>query len=970
MIEFRAVQDGERTRDATVMSSVLRVCRKCGAEIFADAPEGLCTACLFETGLGLLLDGAVAAGDDGGGAENVKANAAAPASHSKKAARADKILGDFGDYELLEEIGRGGQGVVYRAHQKSLNRTVALKVIGLGHWATDAHLKRFRREAEAAASLDHSGIVPIYEVGERDGSCYFSMKFVEGGQLDAVAKREPMPPRRAVELIAKVARTVHYAHEHGILHRDIKPGNILLDQKGEPHLTDFGLARLVESESTVTRTMEVLGTPSYMAPEQAVGNNGAISSATDVYGLGAVLYQLLTGHPPFAGGTTYETIKLLLDTEPRQPRLWNSKIDRDLSTICLKCLEKDPKRRYASALALAEDLERWLKHEPILARHTGVITRGKKWVRRNPTSALLAASLVALAAAAGWIISKSDFTRHPLTTGIAVLPFENLSDEKEHAFFADGVQDDILTKLAKIADVKVISRTSVMQYRGKQDVRQIGDALRVSHVLEGSVRRDGARIHLNAQLIDTRTDTHVWAEEYDRDLSQMFAIQSEIAQKIAEQLHAKMSASEKLAIESEPTADVTAFDLYTRAKNIFLEVYNPTRAEYLEAVDLLNQAVARDPSFLDAYCQLAYAHDWLYLGGGNALDHTPARLALAEAAIQEAARLNPNAGETHLARAQNLYWGYLDYNGALAELETARQTLPNDFRVPRLMGHIQRRQGHWEESTRNLERSAELNPRNIETRVAIAINYTFLRRYADLKSALASTLAVFPNDLDTAYWPAYVEFQAKADTRPLHQMIDSIRATNPTPTPDIAEWWLACALAERDTTAAKNASDAHGENSIDLGAEVFLSRSFVEGFIARMTKDEGKAQPAFVAARAEQQKVVQAQPNDSQALGLLGLIDAYLGRKEEALREGRRAVELLPMEKDSLQGVRRVANLAMIAAWVGDKDLAFEQLESIIRLPSPLSYGGLKLFPWWDPLRGDPRFEKILEEAKQPVVVK
>ena len=288
-----------------------------------------------------------------------------------KTPRATNTFADFGDYELLEVIGRGGQGVVYRARQKSLNRTVALKVIGLGHWATEAHLKRFRREAEAAASLDHSGIVPIYEVGERDGSCYFSMKFIEGGQLDEVVKREPMPIRRAVELIAKVARTVHYAHEHSILHRDIKPGNILLDGKGEPHLTDFGLARLVETESTVTRTMEVLGTPSYMAPEQAVGNNDAVSSVTDVYGLGAVLYQLLTGHPPFAGGTTYETIKLLLDTEPRQPRLWNSKIDRDLSTICLKCLEKDPKRRYSSALALAEDLERWLKHEPIRARRTG-----------------------------------------------------------------------------------------------------------------------------------------------------------------------------------------------------------------------------------------------------------------------------------------------------------------------------------------------------------------------------------------------------------------------------------------------------------------------------------------------------------------------------------------------------------------------------------------------------------------------
>ena len=243
-----------------------------------------------------------------------------------------------------------------------------------------------------------------------------------------------------------------------------------------------------------------------MAPEQAVGNNDAVSSVTDVYGLGAVLYQLLTGHPPFAGGTTYETIKLLLDTEPRQPRLWNSKIDRDLSTICLKCLEKDPKRRYSSALALAEDLERWLKHEPILARRTGIVTRGGKWVRRNPTSALLAASLVALAAAAGWIIWKSEFIRHPVTTGIAVLPFENLSDEKEHAFFADGVQDDILTKLAKIADLKVISRSSVMQYRGKQDVRQIGNALRVSHVLEGTVRRIWRKVHVNAQLVDARTD--------------------------------------------------------------------------------------------------------------------------------------------------------------------------------------------------------------------------------------------------------------------------------------------------------------------------------------------------------------------------------------------------------------------------------------------------------------------------------
>src|SRR5438270_9477159 len=394
MIEFRAVQDGERVDDSPAMSSVLRVCRKCGAEIFADTPEGLCTACLFETGLDLLAQPSVADGD--GSNENVAASDANAVAHVKKPPRPAKTLANFGDYELFEEIGRGGQGVVYRARQKSLNRPVALKVIGLGHWATEAHLKRFRREAESAASLEHPCIVPIYEVGERGGSCYFSMKLVEGGQLDDVVRREPISIRRAVELIAKVARTVHYAHEHNILHRDIKPGNILLDTKGEPYLTDFGLARLVETESTVTRTQEVMGTPSYMAPEQAAGETTKLGRATDVYGLGAVLYQVLTGHPPFAGGTSYETIRLLLDAEPRPPRLLNPKIARDLSTICLKCLEKDPKRRYSSALALAEDLEHWLKHEPIQARRTGIFTRGRKWVRRNPTIAIMAALVLIL----------------------------------------------------------------------------------------------------------------------------------------------------------------------------------------------------------------------------------------------------------------------------------------------------------------------------------------------------------------------------------------------------------------------------------------------------------------------------------------------------------------------------------------------------------------------------------------------
>ncbi len=877
-------------------------------------------------------------------------------SCGEKELPSEEMPREFGDYELLEEIGRGGQGVVFRAWQRSLSRTVAVKIIGVGQFATNAHLKRLRREAEAAAKLNHPGIVPIYEVGERDGTNYFSMRFVEGDPLDEVVSRGPISVRQAAEFIVKVARTVHYAHEHGILHRDIKPGNILLDAHGEPHLTDFGLARLVEQGSTVTGSLEVMGTPSYMAPEQAVGNNAAVGSSTDVYGLGAVLYELLTGHPPFAGETTYETIRLLLDSEPRQPRLWNRKVDRDISAICLKCLEKNPRYRYPSALALAEDLERWLRHEPIRAKRSGFFTRAQKWVQRNRTIAALIMVSVVLAAGLGVMIWQRESLRR-IPAGIAVLPFENLSDDKEDAFFADGVQDDVLTKLAKIADLKVISRTSVMGYRGKRDLRQIGRALGVSHVLEGTARRSGGKVHVNAQLVDTRTDTGVWADGYDRDLKEAFAIPTQIAQKVAEQLHVKVSTAEKVAIERKPTADLAAFDLYTRAKNLLLTSFSSAaRAKLLEAADLLDRAIAHDPSFFEAYCELVHTHGLLYFLG---LDHTPARLASAEAALDAAFRLRPDAGEAHLARAENLYHGHLDYDGALAELDIAHQSLPNDSRVFAVKGYVQRRQGRWEESTRNMERAIYLDPRNFFMLQQIALSYGVLRRYPEEIAVLDRALAIEPADVDTKVALAAVQFHWKADTRPLHQAIDSIRATNPGALPSVANDWLSCALAEDDIAAARNALDAFGEIPLTDYA-VHLNRPLMEGIMARMSNEDNKARAAFVAARAEQDKIVQAQPNYGPALCVLGLIDAGLGRKEEALREGRRAVELLPVEKDAINGPLMIEYLAMIAGWIGDKDLACEQLPIAIPPPSPISYGQLKLLPFWDPLRGDPRFEKIV----------
>ena len=943
------------------MIRVFRICRKCGAKIFSDAPRGLCTACVLETALGILPDRCSRG-------RRPRAHGAAISDERnwgpplKIARTLSTMLGELGDYELLEEIGRGGQGVVFRARQKSLNRIVALKVISLGQWASKAHLKRFRLEAEAAASLDHPGIVPIHEVGERDGSCYFSMKFVEGGQLDEVARREPIPIRRAVELIAKVARTVHYAHEHGILHRDIKPGNILLDAKGEPHLTDFGLARLVESESSVTHTLDVLGTPSYMAPEQAVGNNAAVSSVTDVYGLGAVLYQLLTGQPPFAGGATYETIKLLLDTEPRQPRLLNPKIDRDLSTICLKCLEKDPKRRYSSALALAEDLERWLKHEPIQARHTGVFTRGRKWVRRNPSSALLAACLVALAAAAGWIVWKSELIRQPLTNGIAVLPFENLSEQKEEMAFADGVQDDILSKLAKIADLKVISRSSVMEYRGKRNLRQIGNDLRVSHVLEGSVRRAGTHLRLNAQLIDTRTDTHVWVEQYDRDLNDLFAIQSEIAQKVAEYVHVKLSATEKASIEERPTQDLIAYDFYARAISMIYNVQVPSESTadtplnadktLSEAVDLLNKAVARDPNFFLAYCQLAFAHDLI----GN----TPARLALAKSAIDSAFRLRPNSGEAHLALGWHLYWGYADYDRARAELALAQQSLPNNPVVYELAGSMDRSQSRWADAKQNLERACELDPRNLPYLINLGSTYLVLHDYDQHIRIMDRIVALHPERRVARIYRASVEVARRADTGPWRAAIENLLTNEPGSDKDpfVAGQRYTLALYDRDwDTASSLAAMVSQKHSLGWSFPQ-LGRDFWVGVIARLKGDETSARAAFMRARAQQEEEIRGHPDDVSLLVDLGLIDAGLGRKEEALNEGRRAMELGSKDSDTEHYVKRC--FPIICAWTGERELALGQLEALAKTPGSYTYGNFRLSPMWDPLRGDPRFEKIV----------
>jgi serine/threonine protein kinase/Tfp pilus assembly protein PilF len=940
------------------MEFVSTVCEKCGTKIFADAPHRFCDACLLESGLGLVDEDDKSAADP------------SPISRSSYGTRSAGMLSDFGDYELLEEIGRGGQGVVYRAHQKSLNRTVAVKVIGLGPWATEAHLKRFRREAEAAASLDHSGIVPIYEVGEREGSCYFSMKFIDGGQLDEVAKRTPISIRNAAELIAKLARTVHYANEHGILHRDIKPGNILVDAKGEPHLTDFGLARLLETKSTVTHTMDVLGTPSYMAPEQASGHNEQLTSATDVYGLGAVFYQLLTDHPPFAGGTTYETVRLVLETEPRQPRLWNQKIDRELSTICLKCLEKDPKRRYSSALALAEDLEHWLKHEPIRAKRSGFFTHSKKWVRRNPSTAALVTLSFAVAIGLGVLVwNRERKSAVPVPKSVAVLPFENLSHDPDSAYFADGVQEEILTRLASIADLKVISRTSTQRYHSKpRNLGEIAKQLGVANILEGSVQKAADQVRVNVQLVNAQTDSHLWAETYDRKLTDIFGVESEIAKRIAESLQAKLTGHEEEALAVKPTDNTEAYDAYLRGL-AYSQKGGNTAANALGAQKYLREAVRLDPNFALGWALLSYVDARGYRTAN--LQRTVALREEARQAAETALTLEPNLGEALLAKGSYHYSCLKDYDTAVRTFERARQYLPNSSQIPESLAYVTRRQGQWKQSESYFNEAERLDPRNANLLTQHAVSYIWLRRFPEALRKLDQVLNITPDDVDTLGTMAAIA-QAEGDLARASALLAPLHpnAANS----DALEIQVYQGILERHPAPIiPRVKEILAKPDPALGY-AFGELRFWLGWAQEVAGDHSAAQKSWRQARSELESFLKEQPENVALIEDLALTSMSLGDKDAAFALAEQAMATLPIEKDAISGCRPIEILARVAAQMGEPDRAIAALQKLLSIPSgalavaasePLTPALLQLDPMFDPLRGDPRFQELCKD-KQP----
>jgi TolB-like protein/Flp pilus assembly protein TadD len=590
---------------------------------------------------------------------------------------------------------------------------------------------------------------------------------------------------------------------------------------------------------------------------------------------------------------------------------------------------------------------------------TTLFTLVRKWVRRKPAIAAVITLSLALAVAMGWNAWTSKLSSRPVTKSVAVLPFESLSPDKENAFFADGVYDGVSTKLAKVANLRVISHNSVARYRGAPNTHEIGRALNIAYVLEGSVRREAGKIHLNAQLIDTRTDAHVWAQEYDRDLNDVFTLQSEIAQKVADQLGAEPSSTEKAAIQEPPTTDLVAYDSYLRAKDLINGISFSTRAkeDLMQAVQLLDQAVARDPLFFFAYGELAGAHDRLFFLG---FDHTDSRLKLSETALQNIRRLRPESGETHLALAQHLYWAYQDFDRAREELATARHTLPNESRIPLMAGYIDRRQGHMEKSLEEMKQALELDPRDFSILQQISLNYQLMRRYKETAETLERVLAIAPNDIPTRVRRAWVDFQWRADPRPLHATIETILAQDPNAAPVLVNQWLDLALGERDPAAAERAMAAMPTDGC-YDENIPFPNGWCQGLAAWFRGDQIAARSAFTKARKELEQVVHDQPQYAPALCALGVIDAVLGNKGDAIREGERAVELIPAEKNAIEGAMLTQYLAVIYAWTGDRNRAIERLAEAAKLPgSHVTYGHLRLNPLWEPLRADPRFEAIV----------
>lgn len=940
------------------------VCEQCGAQL--KAADAHCLRCLLTGGLedetpGLTSDTATSSGPE-------TLSGTRFYQHYEIETRPDGSL---------FELGRGAMGVTYKAVDVNLRLPVALKVINARFSAQPEARARFLREARAAARLRHPNVASVFHYGTIEGGserehaeeCFYAMEFVDGETLEARVRRAgPLPLELGLRMALQVARALAAAEKRGLIHRDLKPSNIMLSAEGETSgdawvkVIDFGLAKAIaEGDELAGDTFATRGgfhgTPKFASPEQM--QTGELDTRSDIYSLGVTLWYALTGELPFEGETLAEVHDRQMHRPLPEAWLKDAGIPALVSALLGSMLSADPEKRPASAAQLCERLTSCLAGtQPGRSKHGLVLAA--------------AVATVVLALVAGYFLARSARTSTAeLDKSVAVLPLENLSDDKENAFFAEGIQDDLLTSLGKIKDLKVISRSSVLQYRAgsARNLPEIGRQLGVSHVLEGSVRRAADRVLVNVQLVETGTHRQVWSERYDRKLSDALTLQGELATEIASALQARLDPEEKTRVQTKPTSSADAYVLYLRGRSYELR---PTYLlqDFQTAETLYTQAIALDPQFALAHARLSSTLAFIYRNAAL----TESVKARAHAEAEEALRLQPNLGEAHLARALCFYRIERDYEQALRELDIAARLLPNDSGVEATISFIRRRQGKWKEALAELNRAMAHDPRDAQIAQELFNTYRLLRDWPAAAQAADRAIAFAPDLPLLRLERGYVELWSKGDLGPLQKALAEMPAGFD---PDGAVTWIrwdACMLA-RDFPAAERAAAAYANEILPSVGGGPLPKTFLQGCAALANGEQERAGVFFEAARPSMEKESRDNPQSALRQARLGILYAYLGRKEEAINAGRRATELQPESTDAYGGAFYTSMLALVYARTGQAEQALPLIERLLRIPGAVFYyeaaitlPELRLRWQWDPLRGDERFENILRSPEPATV--
>ena len=928
------------------------VCATCKTPITHPGPDGECMRCLVS--FGFL-------------AEN----------HEPPKGKGDRVIPgplhyahfevEIDDNGLPVILGAGAMAVTYRARDTILNSTVALKVIGRKLAENPTARARFLREARAAAKIHHPNVARVSHYGEQDDECFYAMELVEGETLEARVQRDgPLSLPLALQVIQQTARGLAAAEVCGVVHRDIKPSNLMIESaaSGEElvKIIDYGVAKVVASDSTAQTQAGFIGTPAFASPEQfdEVGQQ-QIDARSDIFSLGVTFWYLLTGRTPF-GGRTIEKIRGRQNQDLPLQNLKSAHVPMPVISLLKSMLAVDSTKRPQSARELLAAVHRcYLRFEP-----------RARMRRRRLVLAAAASMVIVLGIAFLTFLYQRARSTAQVERSIAVLPFENLSPGNESTFFTVGMQEEITANLARLADIKVIGAQSTHSYLPdkSRNLPAIARELGVRYLLEGSVWRDNGQVRLSLRLVNTRDPDHSWIETYERPVSDVFVMQSEITRAVAARLHAKLSHPEKTAVDQSPTKNLAAYDLYLRAREgrTLWDNEADVRRDAERKIALLNEAVTRDPSFALAYCELAKAHGRIsfYKAGATAEELSVDHRSLAEVALQKARRLQPDLGELHLAQAFHFLYVTKDLDQARIETELARRTLPNNAELEFIAGLVARRQGRWDEAIRCLERAATLDPRAKRYPYTLAETYRLLRRYEDfdrtMDRIIAMPTSVKPGTLTVER--ALGDFEGRADIGPLHTEVAAASAANNLDQEDLDIYGVLYPLWNRDLDALfRNLSAMHADGVTIAG--IHYPRSWFEALAARMLGDAPKAQSAFAAARVQAASAVLADSTSNRKLGLLAMIDAGLGRREEAVAEARRAYDLA--SNVAIDAPIAACNLAIVYAWTGQSDVAFAILEEWITRPAGVNepnqptYGDFQLNPVWDPLRSDARFQALVQ---------